>query len=139
MNTATTKKIPPPDEFTANFKSADFSGTIKFRHMSETEISFFAPSSVKGLKFTILNGKTTIKYSDMLFESDGGEITQTSFGNAVVNAISDLIVNNETVEATEENGFIKRTGKDYIICQNKESGAIAEVNCKNYSIRFIQK
>ncbi len=132
------EKISPPSKFTANIVSGNFSGVISFDYMAETEILFTKPASVKGLKLSIINGKCSMSYSDMVFEAGEGEYLQASLGNMLVNTISDIIVNNETVEATEENGLIKRITDDYTIYQNID-GTIKEISYQNCEVKFTQK
>lgn len=130
------EKIQPPDKFNDCFVSGDFEGTISFDYMDKTELVFSKPDSLKGLVLTLENNKITSKYADMFFSSD---VTQTSIIYTLNNVISDIILNNQSLSATEENGLLKRTGKEYTAYQNKESGLITKIICGKHEIRFIQK
>ncbi len=131
------KKISPPQKFTAEFSVGDFSGNIEFENLGKTTVEFLSPESVSSMRIVIKTDTCSFSYSDMEFECDK-ELLKGSIADTMVKVISDLLLNNENIEAYEENSDTVRKGGWYKVYQNREDGFIKQIETSDYNIKFTQ-
>ncbi|MBQ6708831.1 MAG: hypothetical protein IJM97_07790 [Clostridia bacterium] len=132
------KKISPPQKFTAEFSVGEFSGNIEFENLGETIIDVSLPESVSSMRFVIKADTCFLKYSGMEFECDKS-LLNGSIPDTIVKVVSDLLLNNEIIEAKEEKSDIVRKGSWYKVYQNRESGLIKQIEASDYNIKFTYR
>ena len=103
-------------------------------------IDFLTPEALKPLSLTYKNGKCTVTYDGLLFETDINRFPQAEMGALLTNAISDITQNFE-IQTMYSDGIwtYKGTGErgSFTLTQNAENGAFYEFRADGAQLHIV--
>ena len=111
---------------------------IEYENMGKTTVDFSYPNSVSSMRVILKDETCCLEFSDMKFECEKG-ILKGSVPETMVSVISDLLLNNEKIEAYRQNGETVRENTWYTVYQNSENGFITKIVTSEFTINFTQK
>lgn len=140
------QKTPPklPDSFTSNinisYRNIGMTAKITQNAAEDFAIDFLTPEALKPLSLAYKNGKCTVTYDGLVFETDINRFPQAEMGALLTNAISDIAQNFEILAMYSDGIWTyKGTGErgSFILTQNAESGAFNEFRADGAQLHIV--
>lgn len=142
----TEQATPPtaPTSFTSNIKAVcndvEMTAQLTQNAAEDFTIQFLTPQALSPLSLSYKNGLCTVKYDELMFETELDRFPQAEMGALIIHSISDA-VQGINIQTTYSDGIwtYKGTGERgaFSLTRNAETGAWLELNVEGAKLSVI--